>query len=163
MIDVRALRDEPELFRASQRARGESEHLVDEVIDLDARRRESLAAFEATRAEQKALGKQVAQAAGEERAELLARTKKLAAEVKELEAQANELGTKAEEAALGIGNLIEPGVPAGGEDDYTVLRHVGTPRDLVAEGVTVRDHLELGEGLRAIDTQRGTKVSGSRF
>jgi len=163
MIDVRALRDEPELFRASQRARGESEHLVDEVIDLDVRRRESLTAFESKRAEQKSLGRLVAQASGEEKAELLARTKALAAEVKELEAQANELGAQAEEASRGIGNLIEPGVPAGGEDDYVVLRHVGTPRDFAAEGIEVRDHLELGEGLRAIDTQRGTKVSGARF
>jgi len=163
MIDVRALRDEPELFRASQRARGESEHLVDEVIDLDVRRRESLTAFESKRAEQKSLGRLVAQASGEEKTELLARTKALAAEVKELEAQANELGAQAEEASRGIGNLIEPGVPAGGEDDYVVLRHVGTPRDFAAEGIEVRDHLELGEGLRAIDTQRGTKVSGARF
>jgi len=163
MIDLRALRDDPDVFRASQRARGESEHLVDEVIDLDARRRESLAAFESKRAEQKSLGKLVAQAKGEEKSELLARTKALAAEVKALEVEANELAARSEEAARAIGNLIEPGVPSGGEDDYVVLRHVGTPRDFAAEGVEVRDHLELGEGLRAIDTERGAKVSGSRF
>ncbi|NLF06346.1 MAG: serine--tRNA ligase [Actinomycetales bacterium] len=163
MIDLRALRDEPDVFRASQRARGESEHLVDEVIDLDARRRESLNAFESKRAEQKSLGKLVAQAKGDEKTELLARTKALSAEVKALEAEANELAARSEEAARSIGNLIEPGVPSGGEDDYVVLRHVGTPRDFAAEGVEVRDHLELGEGLRAIDTERGAKVSGSRF
>src|SRR5690554_5418991 len=163
MIDLRALRDEPDVFRASQRARGESEHLVDEVLDLDARRREALAAFEAQRAEQKSLGKLVAQAQGEEKAELLARTKALAAEVKSLEAEANALAARAEEAAHRIPNVVLDGVPVGGEDDFVVIKHVGTPRDFAAEGVAVRDHLELGEGLRAIDTERGAKVSGSRF
>jgi len=163
MIDLRALRDDPDAFRASQRARGESEHLVDEVIDLDARRRESLAAFEAKRAEQKSLGKLVAQAQGEEKAELLARTKALAAEVKALEAEANELAAQAEEKAYRINNLVIPGIPEGGEDDYVVLRHVGTPRDFEAEGVEIQDHLAIGEGLKAIDTERGAKVSGSRF
>jgi len=163
MIDLRALRDEPDVFRASQRARGESEHLVDEVLDLDARRREALAAFEAQRAEQKSLGKLVAQAQGEEKAELLTRTKALAAEVKSLEAEANALAARAEEAAHRIPNVVLDGVPVGGEDDFVVIKHVGTPRDFAAEGVAVRDHLELGEGLRAIDTERGAKVSGSRF
>ena len=163
MIDLRALRDDPETFRASQRARGADEHLVDTVLDLDARRREALAAFEAKRAEQKSLGRLVAQAQGEEKTELLARTKALAAEVKALEAEASELAQRAEAAAFEIPNLVLDGVPAGGEDDYAVLRHVGTPRDFAAEGVEVRDHLAIGEALRAIDTERGAKVSGSRF
>ena len=163
MIDLRALRDEPDVVRASQRARGESEHLVDEVLDLDARRREALASFEAKRAEQKSLGKRVAQAQGDEKTALLAHTKALAAEVKALEAEANDLATRAEEAAHRIPNVVADGVPAGGEDDFVVLRHVGTPRDFAAEGVEVLDHLALGEGLKAIDTERGAKVSGSRF
>jgi len=54
-------------------------------------------------------------------------------------------------------------VPAGGEDDFAVLETVGTPRDFAAEGFTPRDHLELGERLGAIDTDRGAKVSGARF
>lgn len=163
MIDLRALREDPDLFRASQRARREPEQLVDEVLDLDARRREALAAFESRRAEQKALGKEVAAAQGEEKAALLERTKRLSQEVKELQAQAEELAARLEETARRIGNLVEPGVPEGGEDDYAVLKHVGTPRDFAAEGVPVRDHVELGEILGAIDTERGAKVSGSRF
>jgi seryl-tRNA synthetase len=65
------------------------------------------------------------------------------------------------DAALGaLPNVVEAGAPAGGEDDYVVLREVGA----VAEpGFPVRDHLELGQGLRAIDTERGAKVAGSRF
>ena len=59
-----------------------------------------------------------------------------------------------------IGNVIEPGVPVGGEDDYVVLETVGEPRDFDFEP---RDHLALGEVLDAIDMERGAKVAGSRF
>ena len=58
-----------------------------------------------------------------------------------------------------LSNLIEDGVPAGGEDDYVVLHEVGRRPEIDQP----RDHLELGEGLRAIDVVRGAKVSGSRF
>ncbi|MBD4642862.1 serine--tRNA ligase, partial [Xanthomonas citri pv. citri] len=58
---------------------------------------------------------------------------------------------------------IVDGVPAGGEDDFVVLKEVGTPRDFAAEGFEPRDHLELGELLGAIDMERGAKVSGARF
>ena len=59
-----------------------------------------------------------------------------------------------------IGNVIEPGVPVGGEDDYVVLETVGEPRDFDFEP---RDHLALGEALDAIDMERGARVAGSRF
>ncbi|GMA35493.1 hypothetical protein GCM10025876_16970 [Demequina litorisediminis] len=65
--------------------------------------------------------------------------------------------------ARSLGNIPEPGVPSGGEDDFTVLRHEGTPRDFAAEGIEVKDHLAIGEGLKAIDMERGAKVSGARF
>ena len=61
-----------------------------------------------------------------------------------------------------IANVIE-GAPAGGEDDFIEIKQVGTRRDFAAEGFEPKDHLELGEGLRAIDTKRGAKVSGARF
>ncbi|HET7325962.1 MAG TPA: serine--tRNA ligase, partial [Nocardioidaceae bacterium] len=51
----------------------------------------------------------------------------------------------------------------GGEDDFAVLEHVGTPRDFASEGFEPKDHLELGELLGAIDVKRGAKVSGARF
>ena len=54
-------------------------------------------------------------------------------------------------------------VPEGGEDDLFVIETHGEPRDFEAEGVTVRDHLELGQLLDGIDMARGAKVSGSRF
>ncbi|GIG23221.1 serine--tRNA ligase [Cellulomonas chitinilytica] len=166
MIDLRLLREDPDRVRASQVARGDSPHLVDEVLDADARRRSALTEFEMLRAEQKAHGKKVAAAQGEEKQALLAHGKRLAEQVKALQADADTAEQKATELSRRIGNVIEDGVPAGGEEDYVVLEHVGTPRDFAAEfgpEFTVRDHLSLGEGLKAIDTERGAKVSGARF
>ncbi|SNC64622.1 seryl-tRNA synthetase [Kytococcus aerolatus] len=163
MIDIRELRENPDVVRASQRARGEDESLVDRVLEAEQQSRAKLAEFERLRAEQKTFGKQIAQAPAEEKAELAARGKELAARVKSLEAEANALGEEAERLLRRIGNVIKEGVPAGGEDDFELLQEVGTPRDFAAEGFEPRDHLALGEMLGAIDMERGAKVSGSRF
>ena len=163
MIDLKLIRADPATVRASQVSRGEDPAIVDSVLAADAENRAALAAFETARAEQKALGAQVAKASGDERIALLARTKDLAAQVKDLQATADAAAAQATTLARSLGNVPEPGVPAGGEDDFAVLRHEGTVRDFAAEGVTVRDHLALGEGLRAIDMERGAKVSGARF
>jgi seryl-tRNA synthetase len=159
VIELRLLRDDPDAVRASQRARGEPEAAVDAVLRADEERRASLQRFEALRAEQKQLSKGMPAARGEERERLIARTKELAAEVKAAEALATQAEQALRAAHLAVPNVIEPGVPAGGEDDYVVLREVGEKPDLI----NPRDHLELGEGLGAIDVERGAKVSGSRF
>ena len=75
MIDPRILRDQPDRVRAAQAKRGLSDAVVDEALAADAKRRQAIADFEAKRAEQKALGKQIPQAQGEEKQALLARTK----------------------------------------------------------------------------------------
>ncbi|WP_028046047.1 serine--tRNA ligase [Cellulomonas sp. URHE0023] len=166
MIDLRLLREDPDVVRASQVARGDDPHLVDQVLDADARRRSALTDFETLRAEQKSLGKQVAQAQGDEKQALLTRGKHLAEQVKALQADADAAETLATELSRRISNVVEDGVPAGGEDDYVVLKHVGERRSFQDEfgaDFVVKDHLEIGEGLRAIDTARGAKVSGARF
>jgi seryl-tRNA synthetase len=163
MIDLKLIRAEPDVVRASQVSRGEDPALVDAVLEADATNRAALVAFETARAEQKALGAQVARAQGDEKAALLARTKELAAQVRELQATADAAAATATELARALGNIAEPGVPSGGEDDFAVLRHEGTVRDFAAEGLEVRDHLAIAEGLRAIDMARGAKVSGARF
>lgn len=165
VIDLRVVRDNPDLVRASQVARGDDPALVDQVLDADSRRRSALTEFEQLRAEQKSLGKDVAKAQGEERAALLARTKKLAEEVKGLQAEADEAGAVLAELMTQIANIVE-GAPPGSEADFVVLRTEGTIRDFAAEygaDFVPRDHLDLGERLRAIDTERGAKVSGARF
>ena len=160
MLDLKLLRDDPETVRSSQRARREDPGLVDEVLAADERRRGTLGAFERLRAEQKELGRRVAAATGDEKAALLLRTKDLAGKVKATDAESG--AALAELTALmgRLSNVAEPGVPAGGEEDYVVLETVGEPP---AFDFTPRDHLELGEGLGAIDTVRGAKVSGARF
>src|SRR6187551_3711826 len=129
MIDLKLIRTDPATVRASQVSRGEDPSLVDAVLAADADNRAALAAFETARAEQKALGAQVARAAGDEKSALLSRTKDLASQVKELQATADAASARAVELARSLGNIAEPGVPAGGEDDYAVLRHEGTVRD----------------------------------
>ncbi|WP_028638516.1 serine--tRNA ligase [Nocardioides sp. URHA0032] len=163
MIDPRILRDDPDRVRAAQAKRGLSDEVVDRALSADSARRAAIAAFEAKRAEQKLLGKQVAQAQGEAKQELLTRTRALAAEVKELEAAQVEAEAAWHDAVMGIPNLAAEEAPAGGEDDFVVLETIGTPRDFTAEGFEPRDHVELGRILGAIDLDRGAKVSGSRF
>jgi seryl-tRNA synthetase len=163
VIDVKVLRSDPDRVRASQRARGESESLVDELLAADGARRAAISRYEELRAEQKDLGKQVAKASGDERAALLSRTRELAEEVRRTDAAQGEASTAFDTLLKQVGNLVFPDVPPGGEDDYVVLETRGTPRDFAAEGFTPRDHLELGQLLKAIDVERGAKVSGSRF
>ena len=163
MIDVKVLRSDPDRVRASQRARGESEGIVDELLAADEARRGAITRFEELRAGQKELGKQIREAKGEERAALLTRTKELADEVKKADSASGEAAATFDGLLKQVGNLVFPDVPPGGEDDYVVIETHGERRDFAAEGFTPRDHLELGQLLRAIDVERGAKVSGSRF
>jgi seryl-tRNA synthetase len=159
VIDLRLLRDDPDLVRASQRARGESEAVVDTLLAADESRRATIASFESLRAEQKQLGKQMPAAKGAERDALLARTKELSTQVKTAEAAVTDAEAALRAAQYAIPNVIQDGAPAGGEDDFVVLREVGDRPALD----NPRDHLALGELLGAIDMERGAKVSGSRF
>ena len=163
MIDINLLRENPEIFRASQRARGKDEAHVDRILEADAARRASIGTYENLRAEQNAFGKQVANAPKEEKPGLVAQAKELAAHVANAKAASEAKAAEYEELLSSIENLIIDGVPTGGEDDFVVLKEVGTPRDFAAEGFEPRDHLEIGELIGGIDMARGAKVSGSRF
>ena len=137
--------------------------LIDEIVTADEARRASIASFERLRAEQKSLGRQIATATGAGKADLLERTKALSVQVKRAEASQALAEAAYTDAMLQLPNLASPQAPAGGEDDYVVLEHVGEPRDFEAEGFEPLDHVELGRRLGAIDIERGAKVSGSRF
>ncbi|MGH3445119.1 MAG: serine--tRNA ligase, partial [Nocardioidaceae bacterium] len=160
MIDPRVLRDDPDRVRAAQAKRGLSADVVDRALDADAARRTAITDFEAQRAEQKSLGKQIAGATGEEKQALLSSTKTLAASVKAAEAAQAAAEQKWQETLRAIPNLAADEAPAGGEEDFVVLETIGTPVQLDFEP---RDHVELGRMLGAIDLERGAKVSGSRF
>jgi len=158
VIDLKQLRDDPELVRDSQRTRGEDPALVDALLDADAARRAAVLAADNLRAEQKALGKKVGRASAAERPALLPGSQELSAQVKAAEAEEAEADAALDAAHRAISNVVE-GAPAGGEDDYVVLEHIGTPAKLADP----KDHLELGESLGMIDVERGAKVSGARF
>lgn len=163
VIDLKHLQQNPELYRASQRARGADASLVESLLSADEAHRTALNSFETLRAQQKAFGKDVAKAQGEEKQALLAQVKELAAQVKAADAAADAAREDRDRLARLLPNLVQEGAPAGGEDDFTTVKTVGTPRDFVAEGFEPKDHLEIGELLGAIDMERGAKVSGSRF
>lgn len=160
MIDPVLLRENPELIKRSQELRGESTGFVDDALAADAARRTAIAEFESLRAEQNAFGKQVARAPKEEKAALVAQAQELAGKVKDANQRAGEADAAFTTAMQRIGNVVIDGVPAGGEEDFIVLREVG---ELPAFDFEPRDHLEIGEVLDAIDMPRGAKVSGARF
>lgn len=163
MIDIRTLRENPEAVRASQQARGDDPALVDTILAADEKRRASQQAFEDLRAQQKNLSRTVGKASPEERPAILAQAKDMSDQVKALEAESNKAAEEFQAAMMKLANPVLPTVPAGGEDDYEVLREVGTIRDFAAEGFEPKDHLDVAEAIGAVDMERGTKVSGSRF
>ena len=159
VIDLKLLRDDPDVVRRSQLSRGEDPALVDVLLAADTARRAAISTADTLRAEQKAASKKVGSAAPDQRPALLEAAKELAAQVKSAESAQAEAEAALTAAHMAISNVVIDGVPAGGEDDYVVLDVVGEPTRLPDP----KDHLELGETLGLIDMERGAKVSGSRF
>jgi len=162
VIDLKILRENPDLVRNSQKSRGEDVALVDQLIVADDAKRSAIVEFEALRAEQNTLSKSVGAAQGEEKVKLLENAKDLATKVKLADTKRAQLEEAAKQILLQISNIIDPSTPIGGEADFKVLEHIGTPRDFAAAGFEPKDHVELGKILKAIDTERGAKVAGSR-
>ena len=162
MIDLKVLRDNPEAVRQSQKVRGEDVAVVDQLLTADDARRLAISEFETLRAEQNTLSKQVGAAKGDEKTAILEQAKELAGRVKAADAKRAELEEVAHKLLLQIHNLIDTAAPVGGEDDFVVIEHIGTPRDFSKDGFEPQDHVEIGKILKAIDTERGAKVAGSR-
>ncbi|MCL2516703.1 MAG: serine--tRNA ligase [Microbacteriaceae bacterium] len=160
MIDPVLLRENPDVVKASQVARGESADTVDAALAADVKRRHAITEFESLRAEQNAHSKLVAKAPKDEKQALVAQAQQLAGRVKAAQAEATAAEAEFDAAVRALGNVIVDGVPAGGEDDFVVLKTVG---DIPAFDFEARDHLEIGELLDAIDMHRGAKVAGARF
>ena len=163
MIDIKYARENAQVVKASQKSRGESVELVDELLKADESRRDAIAKFESIRSEQNTFSKQVGAAKGDEKQQLLTKAKDLANEVKAADQLRAEAEQKYREIALKISNIVDANAPVGGEADFKVLEEIGKPRDFAKEGFTPKDHVELGKILKAIDTERAAKVSGARF
>ena len=160
MIDIKVLRESPDLVRASQSARGEDVTLVDRVIAADEIRRSAIVEFEALKAEQNALSKSVGSAKGDEKTALLEKAKALSDAVKAAEGKKNTTEAEYKNIAMSLSNIVDNAAPVGGEADFKVLEEVGKPREF---NFTPKDHVELGKILGAIDVERAAKVSGARF
>lgn len=160
MIDLRVVREDPGAVRASQTKRGEDPSIVDALLAADATRREAIIRFDTLRNEQKTIGRDIAKAAGDSKLELLNAAGVLADRVKAADDAQSLAEAEVKSLHMRLSNVVEDDAPAGGEEDFVVLEHVGTPASFE---FSVRDHLELGEILGAIDTERGAKVSGARF
>ena len=160
MIDLKLLREDPDRVRASQTARGDDPSLVDALLKADEERRSAVSRADNLRGEQKAVSQSVRTATTEERPAVLQRAKALAAEVKDAEAGQTAADEALRLAHLAIPNVVHASTPPGGEADFVVLDQTG---EVPVYDFQVRDHLAVGEILKAIDTERGAKVSGSRF
>jgi seryl-tRNA synthetase len=178
VIDPSILRSDPDRLRESQRRRGESVELIDDLVAADVTKRAAQTRFDELRNEQKTLGKQIGPLQGAlkkaaddgarrtvqaELDTLMAQAQELAEEVKAADETANAASAALDALWLQVSNLVSLESPVGGEEDFAVLAEVGAPRDFAAEGFEPRDHVELGRLLGAIDIDRGVKVSGSRF
>jgi seryl-tRNA synthetase len=159
MIDIKFLRENADVVRASQKARGEDVSIIEKALAADEVRKSTLDQFETLRAEQNLLSKTVASAKGEEKAALLESAKALASKVKDADAKRAQSEAEAKAFIMQISNVIDPQAPIGKEEDFVVIENVGKPRVF---DFKPKDHIELGKLLGAIDTERGAKVAGSR-
>ena len=162
MIDIKFIRENPDAVRASQKGRGEDTSIVDQLLAIDETRRTAITEFETLRAEQNTLSKSVGAAKGDEKTALLENAKDLANKVKAADTKRADIEAQANAIAMQLSNILDPEAPIGGEADFVVIEHVGTPRDFTKDGFEPKDHVELGKLLGAIDTERGAKVAGSR-
>jgi seryl-tRNA synthetase len=164
MLDLKAIRSDPERFKAALARRGAAEQ-VDELLALDARRRELLPEVENAQAERKALSKQIGEKkkAGEEAEaeELMATVQGLKERIESGKEELERVEVKLDELALTLPNLPDPDAAEGmTEDDAVVLREVGEPPRFDFEP---RDHLEIGTELGLIEMEAAARLSGSRF
>jgi seryl-tRNA synthetase len=152
VLDLRQIRNDPEGARAAL-ARRRAEERLDEVLELDSRRRELLPELESLRHRQNVASEQIAEAkrGGRDAAQEIAAMREVAGRVKELQTDLEAVQARLDEALASLPNLPAESAP----EEEEVVREVGD------SGATGRDHLELLDGL--VDMEAGAKLSGSRF
>ena len=174
MINPDFVRNNPQIVKDSQSARRENPALVDEFLKNDQLWRNLTVEVDNLRAEQKSLSKEIGNRKGQQKSspdpeidkQLDVLTKngtELSDNIASLTTKQEEIKKLADKAMSGISNLVHKDAPLGEEKDFKVIETIGKPRDFSAEGIKIKDHVELGEGLKLIDLERGAKVSGSRF
>ncbi len=157
MLDIRLIRDDPDGVRDALTRRGpELGASIDAVLDADRRWREATTRAETLRAEQKSRSEAFGREQGEERDRLREEMRNLSEQVKEAGEQAEAARAELDELLARLPNVPDPSAAPGPED--AVVRVVGAVPEL---GFEPRDHLELAGEM--IDTERGARLSGSRF
>jgi seryl-tRNA synthetase len=160
MLDVRAIRDDPEAFRKALARRGAAE-AIDEILALDERRRSLTAEVESLRAEQNRASRLIGQARGDERQVLIDEVAKVSSRLKEIEPELERVEAELEAVLARTPNVPHETAADGmTEEDAVEVRRHGELRSFDFEP---RDHVELGEMLGVLDTDRGARTSGSRF
>ena len=161
MLDIRLIREEPEVVEHAIRLRGGSAD-VGRVQELDERKRALTTQVEELRAERNTTSKEIgaAKKRGEDTEAVMATVRALGDRMAALEEELNGVATRLDNELVLLPNLVRPDVPAGGEDDFEIVRVVGEPRSFDFD---VRDHLDIGTSLGMIDMERGARTSGSRF
>ncbi len=162
MLDLKAVRDDPEPFRRalSRRSPALSDDL-DRLLELDRERRELTVKVEELRSAQNRGSKAVGAASGEDRNRLIAEQREVSDQLKELEPALSEIEDRVRDLLARIPNPPHDSVPQGETDeDNEVLREVG---ERTAFGFPPRDHVDLGTALGIIDLERAARVSGTRF
>ncbi len=162
MLDLKLIRSDPERVKSALARRGAAAQ-VDELLALDARRRELLPRIEGAQAERKTISKQIGEAKqrGEEAAEQMAAVAELKQAIESGKAELEQVDADLQRVATALPNLPDPAAPDGmTEEDAIVLREEGEPPSFDFEP---RDHLEIGSELDLIDMEAGARVAGSRF
>lgn len=161
MLDIRLIRDTPEVVEAMLRKRGADMDLS-HLRDLDTQRRAANTELDELRAQRNAASKEIgaAKQRGEDAEAEMAAVRELGEKMDAVADREKDLANKLDTMLLALPNLVQDDVPTGGEDEGTELRRVGEPR--IVEGGTA-DHLDLGTALDMIDMERGARTSGSRF
>jgi seryl-tRNA synthetase len=161
MIDIRLLRENPDEVAAALARRGVTQEQIDQLIELDARRRDLITSGDELRAEQRNRSKEIGAAPKEDRPGLIDQVQHVSARLSELEPQQNEAETALRHALARIPNLPHPDAPDGVDEFDAVERAEFGVKPTF--DFPVQDHVEIGERLGLIDVERGVKVSGSRF
>lgn len=161
MIDINLIRENPEQIKAAMVALN-TEAPIDQILALDARRRELLTEVEALRAERNAASKEISRAKDpDERQSRIEAMRLVGDRIKALEDDLKGVEAELDEAMLWVPNLPHASVPVGPDDSANmIVRMEGEPRTFDFEPVP---HWDLGPALDILDFERGVKLSGTRF
>jgi seryl-tRNA synthetase len=160
VLDIRAIREDPERFRAGLGRRNMAD-AVDELLAADERRRSLTVRVEELRAEQNRASKQIGKAQGDEKQNLIAAVAEVSKEIQKLEPQLADAESELNTLLARVPNVPHESAPDGfTEEDAVEVRRHGQPTTFDFEP---KDHAALGELLGVLDTERGARTSGSRF